>query len=112
MVVDKKYAQTVLVHALSRASYEGKAEKVVAGEIGVTSDKLSKFKSGKLNIQNEALKKLIEIYGHPRVARGEYMEVELEENVESYIRSHKNRVAAHTRNYLEKFFDELCFLWF
>lgn len=100
----KEYSKAVLTHAISRARYEGRAEKEVAIDMGSEPYELSKYKSGTLTIPKNKLNRLIELYGHPRVAKGKYMEVELTDSIETYLNSLPGRIDNHTRSYLEDFF--------
>ncbi len=102
----KEYSIAIIIHAVSKAKFDGESQKDIAEVLGVDPTNISKYKSGEQKLSRTNISLLIEKYGCPKVASGKYMQAACYDSVDEYLSSFEQRQSDIFARALTSFFAD------
>ena len=102
----KEYSIAIIIHAVSKANFDGESQKDIAEVLGVDPTNISKYKSGEQKLSRTNISLLIEKYGCPKVASGKYMQAACYDSVDEYLSSFEQRQSDIFARALTSFFAD------
>jgi hypothetical protein len=93
--ITKEYSIAVINHAIASAKFMEEKQSDIAELLGVDKSNIPKYKSGRQKLSPTGVKLLIDRYGMPRQAKGEYLEATLYKTVDEYLHAMDERLNDH-----------------
>jgi hypothetical protein len=102
----KEYSIAIMMHAISKAKFDGENQKAIAEFLGVDPTNIPKYKSGEQKLSINSIRLLIKKYGSPKVAAGKYMRAVCYSSIDDYLSSFEQRQADIFGQALTHFFKD------
>lgn len=103
----KEYSTAIILHAVAKAKFDGESQKDIADLLGVDPTNIPKYKSGEQKLSRTNINLIIEKYGCPKLAEGEYMQAIMCDSVDHYINSNFDRAKNYLAITLSNFFRDI-----
>ena len=101
-IITKQESQLLAQHAIAANSAQGNTQKALAVELGIEPSRLSEAKSGSHTLMPHQRDTIIQKFGAPRKAKGQYIKTEIYNSVDGFIKQYettsKQRLASRLYN--------------